>query len=477
MRGTLLAYDGTAADPLPPAPPGWALVLADDEIARVRAAELARASVALSDGTLGAPGDAVELDGSDALEPWTYRDELHDFGGLYRFFLYEHANGWGIGALRFTGEPSTLGQEGGDAGGCDPATDPNCGTTQKGGGQGEPCDPATDPNCGATEVGPTQGGGGTLPQQGGAQGEAGGGGGGGQTSGEPAPAADASCTWTPDASDSGIVGIANNISYHNSPVAWRDQGTYDTTSSNGTKYRLVMWWENGMKMVAAYRCNPRGSGGGQQPGPSKGGGVVQAGSSPWGVLVLLALVAGGGILASTGKLGKLGGKKGAHRHTRHAHRRAGEYGPALEARSPAATDHTTRNLAIGLGAAGAAALGAYALSSSSQAPASGPGGCTTLTDGTMPAITLSAKAATSRQFCPPSGWTVGAAAQTGTTDTTTVNVSSTSLGAGVVGGGTSQVTIQAVSANAPGNATVTVQWADAQGIRSRTSVIPVTVTA
>lgn len=77
---------------------------------------------------------------------------------------------------------------------------------------------------------------------------------GGQSTSEPVPQPTAACSsWTVDTSTAQASAIAQNISFHDSPVAWSDQGVYDTTIG-GVAYRFVMWWENGLKAVASYRC-------------------------------------------------------------------------------------------------------------------------------------------------------------------------------------------------------------------------------
>jgi len=108
MQGDVYQYAGSLGEPLPPLPEGFELVPYEDGIAQARSTAIARASARLEAGapaTLGDPPD------SDALDSWQFRDELHP-GGLYRFFIYEHAAGRAVGAARFTGalgEPSTIG--------------------------------------------------------------------------------------------------------------------------------------------------------------------------------------------------------------------------------------------------------------------------------------------------------------------------------------------------------------------------------
>lgn len=121
-----------------------------------------------------------------------------------------------------------------------------------------------------------------------------GGGGGGQTSPFPLPAPDANGTWVADASNPKVVAIANSISYHNTPAPWVDQGSYDTTV-DGSRYRLVMWWQDGHKNVAAYRYVPKA---GASPAIAKAG----MGAGPWiaGGVVTTALALAIGLAGKTG---------------------------------------------------------------------------------------------------------------------------------------------------------------------------------
>jgi hypothetical protein len=99
MRGPVYQYRGSYGAPFPPAPSGFSPVEWHDATARARAAQLAAASVRVESGapaTLGEPPD------EDALDAWQFRDEMLPTG-LYRFFVYEHANGRAVGALRFDG--------------------------------------------------------------------------------------------------------------------------------------------------------------------------------------------------------------------------------------------------------------------------------------------------------------------------------------------------------------------------------------
>jgi hypothetical protein len=250
------SYQGSIDSPLPPAPEGWTFAAHADGPARDRAREL-----------LG------------ALPPWHYHDE--DLGGrTYRFFAYESPVGVAVSAFRRPELEGQLGQGAGDAGGG--AGDAGGGASDAGGGDpGAGGGGVVDPGAaggGGAGGGPAPGdsGGGAVDPG------AGGGGGGGQTTSEPIPAPDGNCAqWVPDASNPAIVQIAVGISYHDNPVRWTDQGTYDTTASDGTRWRLVMWWDSGRRMVAAFRCVPKGGGGGGQ--------VTKAGMGAGGWLALIAL--------------------------------------------------------------------------------------------------------------------------------------------------------------------------------------------
>jgi hypothetical protein len=277
---TAIAYNGTADSPWPPAPEGWHACLWDDELAR----DFSQRKI-------------------DELPLWYFCDELTPCG-LYRFFHYETPIGTAVGALRYEG---TMGQMNPDSrrhehhgheqrahhgmhgymgqqnisDGGDPTQQGGQGAAGGGGGNG----------------GLGGGGGGALPEGNGGQG--GGGGGGGQTTNEPIPTADNTCgAWVPDASNSQAVAIAQNISFHNSPVPWADQGVYSTTI-NGTAWRFVMWWDNGLKNVAAFRCT-------QAVTPA----VTKAGFG-WGAALLAALIAAGGIAAA------VFGTKGTPAHAHH----------------------------------------------------------------------------------------------------------------------------------------------------------------
>lgn len=110
--------------------------------------------------------------------------------------------------------------------------------------------------------------------------------GGGQSTNEPTPQPTASCpSWTVDTTNAQASAIAQNLSFHNSPVAWSDQGIYDTTIA-GTPYRFVMWWENGLKAVAAYRCSS-----------SSSNASVSGGSSAVPAVLLGTLTVGGIVIA------------------------------------------------------------------------------------------------------------------------------------------------------------------------------------
>jgi hypothetical protein len=283
---TPIAYNGTADSPWPPAPDGWHACLWDDELAR----DFSQRKI-------------------EELPLWYFCDELTPCG-LYRFFHYETPIGTAVGALRYEGTMGRIGRpmshEIGTMGQgpyvCADGTvvdDPSLCP----GGTGVPI-PDTGGGGGSSDQGGgglSAGGGGASDSGNGALTQGGGGGGGGgsgQTTNEPIPGADATCgAWVPDASNAQAVSIAQNISFHNQPVPWADQGVYSTTI-NGTEWRFVMWWDNGLKNVAAFRCT-------QPITPS----VTKAGFG-WGAALLAALIAAGGIAAA------VFGTKG---HRVHAH--------------------------------------------------------------------------------------------------------------------------------------------------------------
>jgi hypothetical protein len=111
----------------------------------------------------------------------------------------------------------------------------------------------------------------------------------GRTTNEPVPQPDASCAgWVVDASTPQVTAIASTIAFHDSPTAWVDQGVYSTTV-NGTAYRFVMFWQNGLKAVAAYKCTSGGGG----ATPSSTASSSSTGPIIAGVLIVGALVATG----------------------------------------------------------------------------------------------------------------------------------------------------------------------------------------
>jgi hypothetical protein len=278
------AYQGTLQRPAPPLPAGWVLADFSDAIARERAGEIASSlSVVESGGTLG--------DGDEPLPPWHYRDELTE-SGLYRFFTFEHPNGASVGAARFAGYAGTLG-----------AGDPSLGSGVTPSAPSDGSTPTDTSGAGATQPGVSDtspggtGAGTATPQQMG-QGGTGTAGTGtttpvstGSSTSEPVPAVTASCGgWTASTSDASIVTMANNIVNGSGPTAWADQAQYQTTGSDGTAWVLVMWWENGSKMVAAYKCTTPGTGStSAQPAAASSSGLT-AGAIIAGVLVVGGLV-------------------------------------------------------------------------------------------------------------------------------------------------------------------------------------------
>lgn len=118
----------------------------------------------------------------------------------------------------------------------------------------------------------------------------------GQTTEEPEPTPDATCTaWAVDATSPQAQSIAASIAFHNTPVPWQDQGDYQT-QIGGADYIFVMWWEKGLKAVAAYKC---------VAGPSSGGGggttptVASTTSSSSAVpAVIVGVLAVGAVIAT-----------------------------------------------------------------------------------------------------------------------------------------------------------------------------------
>lgn len=333
------SYDGSLEQWIPPSN-GFAPVPWEDEYARGRAAQLAASLLApmpaSSPATLGeAPDDALAL--------WSFRDERAPAGDYYRFFRYAHPTGQAIGALRYVGEAeaATLGagEDPGQALQDSPvypaAQDVAALSTAALCVAGNPTVStfqylyntqidvmAADPSftgplpakltvdgkygpASADAVNQTLGGGAPAA----CAVFSGGGGGGGPSSPEPVPADDANCHYLADATNASIIAIANSISYQNTPVAWRDQGTFATTASDGSKWILVMWMEGGKRMVAAYRCQPKGGGVTPPnpptppvtPPPSSGSSGGGAGAAVAIVVALLA-AAGGAWAYSSGRI-------------------------------------------------------------------------------------------------------------------------------------------------------------------------------
>jgi hypothetical protein len=89
--------------------------------------------------------------------------------------------------------------------------------------------------------------------------------------------------------------MANNIVNGNGPTGWTDQAQYQTTGSDGSAWTLVMWWENGQKMVAAYKCTTPGTGSASMQGttPAAASSGVSTGAIILGVLAVGGLVVAG----------------------------------------------------------------------------------------------------------------------------------------------------------------------------------------
>ena len=191
------AYSGTPTQPYPPCGDGWVEAHPQDLVAR-----------RLSDALCG------------WLPAWHYADTLTPTG-LYRFFAFQTAVGFHVGALRFEGKTSGCGCGcGGDGGGCAKAA----------GTMGAPEGSSTSQDNFAAN-----------------------------SAGEPIPQANATCSaYTPTTANSNMNALANNISYNtgNPPVAWAANTYYDTTDSGNT-YRLVMWSPDGtQRNVSVFQCTP-----------------------------------------------------------------------------------------------------------------------------------------------------------------------------------------------------------------------------
>lgn len=158
--------------------------------------------------------------------------------------------------------------------------------------------------------------GGTAPAVNTAPAPSGGGGVTPTTTEEPTPATDATCgAWVVDATTPQVTAIAQNIAFHDTPVVWVDQGDYSTTIG-GVDYLFVMWWESGMKSVAAYKCT-QGSGAGPA---SNNASVASGGSSTAAAVILGTLVVGA--LVATGFAARKPLQRAYHHHTAHpAHHR------------------------------------------------------------------------------------------------------------------------------------------------------------
>lgn len=189
------------------------------------------------------------------LPPFHYVDALLGTG-LHRFYAWEAEAVVGVGALRFIG---TMG---------DPPADPS---TM--GADVSVITQNTDTNGDTYVV---------------------------NSGGEPIPQPNAQCSsWVPDTSNAQIVALANDISYgtNSPPVPWTNQSVYNTTSSDGTSWRLVMWSSGGLQMVSTFRCVPASPN--NPPGPAP----AQASSGSAGLIfaVLIALGTGAAALFSKSK--------------------------------------------------------------------------------------------------------------------------------------------------------------------------------
>ena len=266
MSTQMYKYAGSPTNVAPPCHASWAAVdEASDELRRTAASILPQ------------------------MPPYHYVDKLLK-DGVYRLYTYETPIGQAIAAQRFIGPVGSMGDPTGD------------GDDETGDAPPDPSasDSAWNDPTGVLNNGTTTAAGvdtnvpdsGDSSQDvGGGTNQIGGGGSssGGQTTSEPVPQPNAQCTaWTASTSNSQVVGVAQSISYSNTPVAWSDQGHYQMTASDSTVWMLVMWWENGMKMVAAYKCT-------LAPGASPGTPTATTGMS-----TLEKVLIGAGVVLAVG---------------------------------------------------------------------------------------------------------------------------------------------------------------------------------
>jgi len=110
---------------------------------------------------------------------------------------------------------------------------------------------------------------------------------------EPVPATDATCgSWVADVSNPQALAIASTIAFHDSPVPWVDQGDYSTTIG-GVDYLFVMWWEAGLKSIAAFTCTS-GPAAGTTPATT----ASAASSSSGATAVIVGVLVVGGLVAT-----------------------------------------------------------------------------------------------------------------------------------------------------------------------------------
>jgi hypothetical protein len=278
------SYAGDAVHSSPPSGKRWAPI------------DAASVTPDLEDAAISLMGELDAYQCTDRVLP----------SGLYRLFAYETPIGLRISAQRFLG---TMGDgeddgsgDGGDSG--DGGSDGSDGGDGGDGGSSDgsgpnntpPIEAGNDPTVDTTQNLPgdsTSGGGGS------------GGGGGGQTTSEPTPPTSAKCgAWAASTNNAQVVGVAQSISYSNTPVAWQDQSIYYMTASDGTQWALTQWWENGLKMVAAHVCTQ-----------SLTGGPSGTASSSSNIGLILAI---GGAVAAAAVIGVAA----VSAHQRHVHKRA-----------------------------------------------------------------------------------------------------------------------------------------------------------
>lgn len=268
---SVTAYQGNPDSPLPPvAEDGWTVIDSPDHPHFEPAMKYA------ASGTVGSL-------------PANHYADMHTPTGLYRFFHYQSPNGGQIGALHYDGQI-----HGGDF--------DALGTASGRGGEllGDTSSPPglIGAGAGADSVTQLSNAGGGLADGNGDQYSLG-----GSSGHEPIPQNTASCTWVPDATNSAAVAMANNISYHNTPIAFQDQAVYNVTIA-GAQWKMVMWagdcvGDGGTyHCVSTFRCEP--GAGPTPPNPSPTPAASSSSGTIWFV-ILTVLGLGGTAVAVASK--------------------------------------------------------------------------------------------------------------------------------------------------------------------------------